>query len=889
MSCFLRNDHCFLGKCIVILLVITLCNIARLTEGSKVEEEEENWNNDNDIYFAQSTPLEGPSSFLGREMRDGILAAFHEVNRLGGVWGSKKLRLISLDDRYEPVYSKQNTDFFLNNVSLPVNSPGYNSSLLYGNGKPMAWKRIFGLMGYVGTPTTQIVFDELITKKIPLIGSTGARWLRTPFNNNIINIRASYDDEATAMVNYLVNEQLVSKLAVFYQNDSFGMSGFDGSMRALNYLEISLSSSGTYTRNTLNVEQAFIDIAKGNPGGIICFSLWAPTAKFIKMVKDEALKEGKDRLYKRDDIIFTIVSFVGSSSLTKQLLKYAKDEIANGVNIPIDFYTRNVLITQVVPSPTNLTYPIVQSYQRARKSYIQTNGGDISQFIPTFIELEGYVIGKFIYHVLLNIYGNLTRSNFLYSVYNAGSRDWSVGDFNGKTFVFDAVQIGPFKDCNIVDKLDSLLGSNGTSTFNCDVTYSCNQGLKVVYLTSLKTSESSVSFKMHGIPFTWYSFGKSSMSTCISDIRLIPKPPYDTQSIIIFVVVPVVVLFIIIIIVLSLSWSIRRYYLQKKALEHAPKSGKMAIIFTDIQNSSVLWQKNAKAMKESLEIHNQIMRTNIARFKGYEVKTNGDSFYIVFKDPLNAIDWAIQTQHDLLTSEWPSDLYNSFDCRQEWDQETKTLLWSGLRVRMGINFGKANCVFDQTTKRNDYFGTAINRAARIEASAHGGQILVSEKFFLHTWSLAKNSIYTEVNFSKDNFEDYVISINSELKEITEKTSSSTATTNFSSSISGQNYLKRDGYVVHDLGEFSLKGLQGKTRLFQVKSKLISRRTYSLRLKNAVSLSDLEYAKLPPKNNTSQNNLVMPVQVENAESGKEEEPIVKQKSVKRNVVVPITDI
>ncbi|EFC49143.1 predicted protein, partial [Naegleria gruberi] len=160
------------------------------------------------------------------------------------------------------------------------------------------------------------------------------------------------------------------------------------------------------------------------------------------------------------------------------------------------------------------------------------------------------------------------------------------------------------------------------------------------------------------------------------------------------------------------------------------KNGKLACCFTDVQNSTVLWQSNEKAMREALVIHNQIMRRNLELCNGFEVKTNGDSFFVVFKDPVDALDWCVSVQHDLLHAKWPADLYSMWDCRPEWDEESRRMMWSGVRVRMGLHYAQADYVFDKVMKRPDYFGTCVNTSARVEAMAHGGQILVTEEFFL---------------------------------------------------------------------------------------------------------------------------------------------------------------
>lgn len=77
-----------------------------------------------------------------------------------------------------------------------------------------------------GTGTSQAILNLLIESKIPYIGAlTGGLFLRVPFYPNLINVRASYQDETAAMVEYLVNIKMLRRISIFYQNDAFGVSG----------------------------------------------------------------------------------------------------------------------------------------------------------------------------------------------------------------------------------------------------------------------------------------------------------------------------------------------------------------------------------------------------------------------------------------------------------------------------------------------------------------------------------------------------------------------------------------------------------------------------------------------------------------------------------------
>ena len=158
---------------------------------------------DTEITFGMSAPFSGPAKELGRAMKIGIDIAFSAVNDQGGVNG-RKLKLIALDDGYEPARTVPNTK------------------------KLIEQDKVFALVGYVGTPTSVPAIPVFTEAKVPFVGPfTGAESLRTPFNRYIFHVRASYYDETDKIV-----EQVVSiggkNIAVFYQNDAYGQAGLKG-------------------------------------------------------------------------------------------------------------------------------------------------------------------------------------------------------------------------------------------------------------------------------------------------------------------------------------------------------------------------------------------------------------------------------------------------------------------------------------------------------------------------------------------------------------------------------------------------------------------------------------------------------------------------------------
>ena len=120
-------------------------------------------------------------------------------------------------------------------------------------------------------------------------------------------------------------------------------------------------------------------------------------------------------------------------------------------------------------------------------------------------------------------------------------------------------------------------------------------------------------------------------------------------------------------------------------------SGVVTFLFTDIEGSTRRWEADAPAMGSALSAHDEVLRTTIERHGGYLFSHSGDGVVAAFTSPRSAVDAAVEAQ---LALELP--------------------------VRMGIATGEAEL------RDGDYFGTVLNRAARVMAAGHGGQILVAD-------------------------------------------------------------------------------------------------------------------------------------------------------------------
>ncbi len=128
--------------------------------------------------------------------------------------------------------------------------------------------------------------------------------------------------------------------------------------------------------------------------------------------------------------------------------------------------------------------------------------------------------------------------------------------------------------------------------------------------------------------------------------------------------------------------------------------GTVTFLFTDIVGSTRLWERHPEAMGDALRRHDALMREASARNEGHVFKTVGDAFCVAFPTPRLALSAAIDAQRALAGTDWGP--------------------LGSLAVRMGIHTGTAEL------RDNDYFGGTLNRTARIESAAHGGQILLSQ-------------------------------------------------------------------------------------------------------------------------------------------------------------------
>ena len=319
------------------------------------------------IVFGQSAAISGATWELGENMRLGVLAAFEEANRGGGVH-NRALRLVVRDDRYEGEAAVANT----------------RELIAHG---------VFGLIGAVGTPTSRVAEPIASDAQVPYIGAfTGAALLRGEDQRYVVNLRASYDQETEEMVERLTTDLDFSRIAILYQDDSYGLAGLSGTRKALDKRNMTLVSEGTYVRNTVAVKRALLKIRDSNPQAVIIIGAYRPAAEFIKWARKIGMRA-----------VFVNLSFVGSNALLNELGSSGE----------------GVVVTQVVPFPWDTLIPVVAQYRSALAEI-----DPAAQ--PGFVSLEGYLAGRLVVEALrasTDSAGVPTRESFLQALAEAGPID----------------------------------------------------------------------------------------------------------------------------------------------------------------------------------------------------------------------------------------------------------------------------------------------------------------------------------------------------------------------------------------------------------------------------------------------------------------------------------
>eukprot|EP00667_Euglena_gracilis_P003225 EG_transcript_3232 len=386
---------------LLLLLLLLLCRLAPGWAGGGLAA---------DLVVGQTAPLTGPEGEYGRRLARGLQLAFAEANAGGGV-GGRNVTLVVLDDAH--------------NVSRAVANA---RQLLTLHGATL-------LAGLFEAASLAAVLEmpEVAQRGVPIVGPyTGVTLVRVPFQEQVVNVRASMSDEIIAQGAFLVETLQVDRVACLYWDGESGQAALNILQGALAYVGKVLVSSAMVQRGTTNMSAAVESIVGNDarPQAIVIATLQAQTLAFLQAFRQHPLAD--------PDCFFLLLSH----SLTPSALRRVPGEV-----------WPNLHVFQTVPVATDDEVAITQ-----RVAQLCRDAGETSDALL----LEGYVAGRLIVAVLRGIQGgNYTGPAFLDQLYSA------------RLFIIDGLTVGLYSR-----------DYPGCAASLC----ACNTGLRDVFLGEVTAS-----------------------------------------------------------------------------------------------------------------------------------------------------------------------------------------------------------------------------------------------------------------------------------------------------------------------------------------------------------------------------------------------------------------
>ncbi|QGY42012.1 ABC transporter substrate-binding protein [Pseudodesulfovibrio cashew] len=340
-----------------------------------------------------SAAFTGANSEIGIEFYRGIMAYLEHVNANGGVNG-RRIEIMPANDGYNP-------------------SPSFRNTLRF------AEEDVFALFSYVGTPTTTYVLPLLekfnnrdLYLLFPLSGSQPLR--SQPYYQYVYNLRPSYFEETASLVHKLI-ETGRKRIAVFYQNDAYGRTGWDGVRRALKGYGLPMASDAAYARGA-ELDSNFTEevrlIMKSEPDAIICAGTYAAQAAFIRDLRDAG-----------HTLPVAGLSFDDSDKMLDLL-------IAEGQRKNRDYTTR-LLNTQVVPSYEATGYRTVRLYRMLMAEYRETPEVSGPEYIPrrfSHVSFEGFLNAMLLVEMVRRMGDKPDRSRIPEALASIRGFDLGIGE-----------------------------------------------------------------------------------------------------------------------------------------------------------------------------------------------------------------------------------------------------------------------------------------------------------------------------------------------------------------------------------------------------------------------------------------------------------------------------
>lgn len=332
------------------------------------------------IVVGVSNVQSGPSGDLGHELVLGSQSYFDLINTRDGGINGRRISILLKDDKYEPDPAVKNTNELIED------------------------DKVFFLFDYVGTPTLTRTLPLLryyqgedIVNVAPLTGADPQRL--PPYSRFVFNIRASYREETRALVRYF-HSKGYRNLGIFAQADAYGKSGELGVSDALSAFGLSATRTVTYRRNQPFEDDMGAQVKLLRDAGVdavIAVGVYGPSAAFIR-----------DSRMSGWNVPIANLSFVDADAMLGKLSEASR-------RLGRDL-TLNLVNSQVVPSPDDVSYPLVAEY----RAHTASSGA-------TFIGLEGWLNAVVVIEALRRAGPNPSRADFIRAMETLHGWDPGIG------------------------------------------------------------------------------------------------------------------------------------------------------------------------------------------------------------------------------------------------------------------------------------------------------------------------------------------------------------------------------------------------------------------------------------------------------------------------------
>lgn len=307
---------------------------------------------DTAILIGQTVGITGTVAGPVKEMNEGAMAYFNQVNKRGGVHG-RKIELRMLDDKFDPALTLANAEILIKK------------------------ERVFALFQGRGTPHTQGILPLLEANNVPLVApSTGATVFHQPAKRVLFNIRARYQDEVAKAVEHFTTIG-VRGISILHVDDAFGEDGLEGFRKAMESRKLTPVAITKFARVKPDFAATATEVIKLRPDALIIVSSAKNTVEVIKEIRAQGGQ-------------MQIMTMSNNSSQA-----FVKELGAAGTG---------VIISQITPAPHLMSTPLGQEFGAIAK----TSGATVS-----YAAMEGYVNAKVFVEGLRRAGPKLTREGFI--------------------------------------------------------------------------------------------------------------------------------------------------------------------------------------------------------------------------------------------------------------------------------------------------------------------------------------------------------------------------------------------------------------------------------------------------------------------------------------------